>query len=181
MARGSEQRARWVAACGGGFALLAALAWWATRVPALPPVEGNRVGIDLGGERFTVELAADPGTQYRGLSFRESIAPTGGMLFAYPRPGAMQFVMRDCLVPIDIAFLDAGGRVLALHAMQVETPKQPWETPRQYEARLPRYEGPAATQFALEVAGGRLAELGVEVGARARFDIAAVLSRFTRD
>lgn len=183
MARGTrpaDARRGPVWACALGFALLAAALWWATRAPALPPVTDDQVGIDLAGERFVVELAADPATQHRGLSGRESIDPTGGMLFAYPAPQALQFVMRDCTVPIDIAYLDRGGRVLAFHAMRVETPRQPWETRRQYELRLPRYTSPAGAHFALEVAGGRLDELGVEVGSVARLDADAVLARLDR-
>lgn len=179
--RPDPARRPWVWACAVGFSLLAAGLWWATRAPALPPVSDDRVGIDLGGERFVVELAADPAAQHRGLSGRDSIDPNGGMLFGYPSAArALQFVMRDCEVPIDIAFLDRGGRVLAVHAMKVETPRQPWETPRQYEQRLPRYTSPAGAQFALEVAGARLEALGVGVGSHARFDVDAVLTRLHR-
>ncbi len=163
----------------GAFAVLAAALalWLAHREAGLPPIEGDHVGIDLGGVRFVVELAADPATQQRGLSGRDAIDPLGGMLFAYPSPRRLQFVMRDCRVPIDIAFLDGAGRVVALHAMKVETPRQAWETKRQYETRLPRYTSPPQAWFALEVAGGRLAELGVEVGSDARFDVRGVLAR----
>lgn len=177
MSPDSRVRRHLVRTCAVAFSLLAVGVWWVTRVPALAPVEGDVAGIDLGGVRFAAELAVDPGTQHRGLSGRDQIDPLGGMLFAYPSPRAMQFVMRDCLVPIDIAFLDTAGRVVALHEMKVETPRQPWETPRQYEARLPRYQSPPEAHFALEVAGGRFAELGVGVGALARFDTGAVLGR----
>ncbi len=173
----ASARARWVGVSGVVFVCLAAAIWWVTRAPALPPVDGDRVGIDLGGERFVVELAVEPAAQHRGLSGRDHIEALGGMLFAYPSPRAMQFVMRECLVPIDIAFLDRRGAVLAVHAMQVETPRQPWETPRQYEQRLRRYTSPAGAQFALELAGGRLRELGIDVGSRAFFDVAAVLAQ----
>lgn len=166
-----------MAACGIVFAGLALGVWWVTRAPALPPVEGDRVGVDLGGTRFVVELAAEAALQYRGLSGRESIDPLGGMLFVYPTPRAMQFVMRDCLVPIDIAFLDPRGEVVGIHAMEVEAPRQPWESAREYEQRLRRYGSPPGAQFALELAGGRLRELGVEVGSRAVFDLATVLAR----
>ena len=70
--------------------------------------------------------------------------------------------------------------MLAVHAMEVETPRQPWETPRQYEQRLRRYTSPADAQFALELAGGRLRELGIDVESRAVFDVAAVLAQLGR-
>ena len=180
MARRRGERSAWVGGAALVFVAAGLALWWGTRAPALPPIEGDRVGVDLAGERFVVELAADPVTQHRGLSGRNSIDPAGGMLFAYPVPQRLQFVMRDCLVPIDIAFLDRDGRVLAVHAMGVERPRQPWESQRQYELRLPRYTSPPATSFALELAGGRLAQLGVEAGSQARFDIEGVLAHLRR-
>ncbi len=177
MSAATRARGRWVPACGIVLACLALGLWWTTRAPALPPVEGDRVGVDLGDTRLVVELAVEATVQYRGLSGRASIDPLGGMLFVYPTPRAMQFVMRDCLVPIDIAFLDTRGTVVAVHAMEVETPRQPWESSREYEQRLRRYTSPPDAQFALELAGGRLRELGVGVGSRVRFDVATVLGR----
>ena len=42
----------------------------------------------------------------------------------------------------------------------------------QYERRLPEYPSGAPAQFAVELAGGRLAQLGVGVGTRLVFDAA---------
>jgi uncharacterized membrane protein (UPF0127 family) len=86
-------------------------------------------------------------------------------------------VMRDCPQPIDVAFLDAEGRVVAVHAMSPEPPRRPGETSYQYERRLPEYPSGAPAQFAVEVAGGRLAQLGVGVGSRLAFDSTALASR----
>ena len=47
----------------------------------------------------------------------------------------------------------------------------------QYERRLPGYPSGAPAQFAVEVAGGRLAQVGVQVGTRLVFDAAALASR----
>ena len=126
---------------------------------------------------FYAELAVDFATQVRGLSGRPEIDPEGGMLFAYPEAKPLIFVMRDCLAPIDIAFLDADARVVAIHSMAVEAPRQPWESPSDYQGRLQPYASGAPAQYAFESAGGRLAELGVRVGDRARFDRDGVLAK----
>ena len=86
-------------------------------------------------------------------------------------------VMRDCPEPIDVAFLDGEGRVVALHAMRPELPRQAGESAMQYERRLPEYRSGAPAQFAIEVAGGRLAQLGVQVGTRLAFDAADLARR----
>lgn len=148
----------------------------ATAPPRLG-ADDEGIAIDLGGARFHAELAVDFATQVRGLGGRERIDPEGGMLFAYPDAKPLVFVMRDCLAPIDIAFLDADARVVSMHTMTVETPKQPWESPRDYQARLQPYASGAPAQFAFETAAGRLAALGVRVGDRARFDLAGLRSK----
>jgi hypothetical protein len=148
-------------------------------LPALRCAQSEAAGVaaTIAGERFQLELAADPATRFRGLSGRSRIAPNGGMLFAFRPAQPLAFLMRDCPIPIDIAFLDGAGRVLAVHAMRVEPPRAPGESGGEYEARLPLYESGVAAQFAIEVAGGRLAELGLAPGDRVEFDRAAILAR----
>ena len=83
--------------------------------------------IRINDQVFFLELAADNARRLRGLGGRELIEEDGGMLFVFPRPRVLGFVMRDCLVPIDIAFLDQFGTVVATHEMPVE-PREPGES-----------------------------------------------------
>lgn len=135
------------------------------------------VPVRIAGELFQLEPALDPATRRRGLGGRRAIPDDGGMLFALPAPRIQAFVMRDCHVPIDVAFLDAGGRVVAIHAMRVEPPRRPGETASAYEARLRTYPSLRPAQFAVETAGGRLAEVGLVVGQRVFFDREAIARR----
>ena len=79
----------------------------------------------VAGEAFEVEVAVDPMDRMRGLSGRTAIPRNGGMLFVLPRPEPMSMVMRDCPIPIDVAFIDAMGRVVAIHEMTPEPPREP--------------------------------------------------------
>ena len=133
----------------------------------LPPLASARVVV--AGETFEVEVAADPMSRRRGLGGRTSIPRNGGMLFVLPHPRRLGMVMRDCPIPIDVAFVDAMGRVTAIHEMLPEPPRRPAETPFRYESRLPEYPSGEPIQFALETAGGRLADLGLRVGDRLHF------------
>ncbi len=135
------------------------------------------VPLTLRGRRLHLELAADPVTRMRGLGGRRHIPEGSGMLFSFRRSAPRQFLMRDCVVPIDIAFLDAEGRVTAVHTMPVEPPRRPDETPLAYEERLPLYGSGDPAQFAVETAGGALVDAGVQPGDVAEFDRAAVLRR----
>ena len=130
----------------------------------MPTVAARSVWLALGGETFTLELAADPVSRYRGLSGRSRIGRNGGMLFVYPDAAPRGMVMRDCPLPIDVAFLDASGRIVALSEMAPELPRAAGESRAAYERRLPIYRSGAPARFAIEVAGGRLAGLGVALG-----------------
>jgi len=141
--------------------------------PSAPDV----VWVAIGGETFTLEVAADPATRFRGLSGRSSIPRNGGMLFVLPRSRRMSMVMRDCPAPIDVAFLDAEGRVVTIHEMQSESPRGSREDSEAYERRLSQYPSGVPIRFAIETAGGRLRQLGVEVGQRLALDVEALASR----
>ncbi len=120
------------------------------------PVAGTQ-RVELGGEAFELELAVTAAEQFQGLSDRAVIAEDGGMLFVFAEPRVRVFVMRRCPVPIDVAFLDRGGRVLRTHAMKVE----PADTS---EDDLRRYSSVYPAQYAIEVAGGTLKRVGLKVG-----------------
>jgi len=126
--------------------------------------------VRIGGEWFHLELAADDATRIKGLGDRDYIAPDGGMLFVFPSAQVRSFVMRDCLVPIDIAFLDAAGRVVSMHEMTVEPPRAEGESDLAYDRRLRQYSSRFPMVFAVETAGGRLKEVGLKVGDRVGLD-----------
>jgi uncharacterized membrane protein (UPF0127 family) len=81
------------------------------------------------------------------------------MLFIYPRPEVLEFCMRGCVVPLDIAFINSDLRVVRMHTMAVEPDR----------AGRVSYSSQHPVQYALEVAGGSLGRLGVRVGDRVTF------------
>lgn len=126
----------------------------------------------IKGEPFHLELALTPQTRATGLMYRDHIPADGGMLFVEPTPQPQSFYMKNCLTPIDIAFLDAEGLVVATYAMKVEPPQTPGESEADYDQRMPRYLSGVPAQFALELRGGRLKALGIEIGDRLPLPIA---------
>jgi len=131
--------------------------------------------VTLGGERFTLELALDPASRFQGLSDRPSIDDRGGMIFVFPQAGVRRFVMRRCLVPIDIIFLSPTGRVVQTHAMQVEPID--WEQDTWSERDLTHYSSVWPAQFAIEIQGGLVASLGIEVGQQVSLPFEALVAR----
>lgn len=135
-----------------------------------PSVPAGFERVVIAGRPFTLELVADDATRMKGLGDRTSIPEDGGMLFSFPDSRIRQFVMRDCLVPIDIIFLDADGRIVAMHHMPIEDPKRDDEDAMQYELRLARYSSRYNARYAIELKGGMLENLDLQAGQQIRMD-----------
>jgi uncharacterized membrane protein (UPF0127 family) len=141
--------------------------------------------VSLGGKSFHLELALDQETRFKGLSGRTFIEPDGGMLFVFTRPLRLDFVMRDCPIPIDIVFLDGSGRITATHEMTPEPPRSEVEkvidpatgANQAYEDRLKRYSSGFDAQFVIEIRGGTLKTLNLKRGDKVNLDVAALKSR----
>ncbi len=114
--------------------------------------------VRIGRGEWTVELALTPEARYRGLSGRASIPPGTGMLFLYPGARRMDFCMRDCLVPIDIAFIGPDKRVVAMYTMEIDPSGE-----RSWSSGEP-------ARWVLEVAAGALEKAGVRVGSAVSFE-----------
>ena len=51
----------------------------------------------------------------RGLMYRPWLAPGTGMLFLFDPPRPVSFWMKNTLIPLDIRYYDAAGRLVAYH------------------------------------------------------------------
>ncbi len=123
-------------------------------------VGGSHLAVTIKGEAFNLELALDEETRIQGLSDRAEIARDGGMLFVFSDEQRRAFLMRRCLVPIDLAYLDAQGEVVWMHAMQIEP------NPNAPDNQLKLYNSHHPAQFAIEVRDGTLRRLGLRQGDR---------------
>jgi len=128
------------------------------------------IDVTVGGKTFRCKPALDPAAREQGLGGVTSIAPDEGMLFAFPDSDERTFWMRRCLIGLDIAFIDPQGFVTAVHTMPNEPLQAAGEDESAYLERLARYPSGGKAQYALEVAPGALAPLGVHRGSRAEFD-----------
>jgi uncharacterized membrane protein (UPF0127 family) len=106
-------------------------------------------------QRFTVEVAASPEQQERGLMYRRSVAPDHGMIFPYNPPQHVAFWMKNTVIPLDIIYIREDG-----HIARIFTAKPLDETP------MPSGEPIVAV---LEIGGGRAAQLGIKAGDIARW------------
>ena len=108
-----------------------------------------------GQARFAVELADTDAERSRGLMFVESMPRSAGMLFVYESPRRATFWMKNTLIPLDMIFADASGRVTKVH-----TNAQPQD--------LTTIDGGDGVKLVLEINGGLAARLGISPGAEMR-------------
>lgn len=110
---------------------------------------------DWGQARFTIELADDADERATGLMHRESLPRSAGMLFIYEAPAELTFWMRNTLIPLDLIFIDATGRVTRVH-----------HDARPLDETLIPSQGKALA--VLEVNGGMARALGIGPGSELR-------------
>ena len=130
------------------------------------PVDGGVEEVRIGEITFNLELALSTERRRQGLGGREMLPADGGMLFAFPRAAQQRFWMYDCLMDIDIAYLDPIGYITAIHTMPKEAPRGVDELEVDYQNRLPGYPSRYPAQFVIELAPGMFETLGLEAGDR---------------
>ena len=111
-----------------------------------------------GKHRFNVELAETPVQQEQGLMFRRELAPDAGMLFDFKHPTMATMWMRNTLIPLDMLFVDAQGRIVNIHERAVP----------QSDAII---AAAAPVRAVIELNGGTAARLGIKPGDRVLFPI----------
>ena len=122
------------------------------------------IGLQVGDTRYAMELATTDTTRARGMGGRGTFPAGTGMLFVNPGDQVRRYWMVDCLVDIDVAFIDRFGRITAMHRMKAEPPRGSGERYDRYSARLKRYSSRRPARYALELPSGELSRLGLKVG-----------------
>jgi uncharacterized membrane protein (UPF0127 family) len=112
----------------------------------LPTIELN-AGIHL----IRAEVASTFETRAQGLMFRKYLGPNEGMLFVFPQAEAQCMWMKNTLIPLSVAFMDAQGKIVSVSEMQPQT-----ET---------THCAAAPATYALEMSGGWFAAKGLKAGA----------------
>ena len=135
------------------FALLLSLAGCSREEPLEP---GFQLVTLPGGQRIRAEVLTRQDDMMRGMMFRESLAPDRGMLFVHRVPGRYSYWMFQCLIPLDIIWLDSSRKIVEISP---ETP--PCRTER---GLCPHYGGNQDALYVLELAGGMARKYGLKLG-----------------
>jgi uncharacterized protein len=126
-------------------ALLLFAATLAGAEPALRTIQ-----IKVGAHALRVEIAATDAQRQKGLMFRERMARNDGMLFIFDEPAYHSMWMKNTLIPLSVAFVDAQGTILNILDME----------PHSLDTRMSA--GPAV--YAIETNKGWFAQKGIKAG-----------------
>ncbi len=141
--------------CRTGLMVAVLVGWAGTAFAACQPETVQIRGSDGTVMQFRVEVADDGAERSQGLMFRERMASSAGMLFVYDKPQRAQFWMENTLIPLDMIFADAAGRVTTVHANAIPRDRTP-------------IDGGSGVQFVLEINGGLASRLGIVKGSELR-------------
>ena len=111
----------------------------------LPVVE-----LTAGMHRIRAELADTFPTRIQGLMHRKSLAPNAGMLFVFDQAEIQCMWMKNTLIPLSVAFIDAAGAIVNIADMQ------PHDETSHCAAR--------PVPYALEMERGWFAKRGIKPG-----------------
>lgn len=113
------------------------------------------VRMTINGIEFTVEIAKTENEKTTGLMFREHLDQTAGMIFVYEKDKKMSFYMKNTLIPLSIAFLNAEGKIMQIEDME--------------PLNLETVNSRGAVRYALEVNKGTFEKYGITEGDRVIF------------
>ena len=86
------------------------------RTPPQPPLPTIR--LQIGASTLQAEVADETDERTTGLMGRTELAEGTGMLFVFDQPRRLGFWMRDTLVPLSIAYINAAGLIREIHDLQ---------------------------------------------------------------
>jgi uncharacterized membrane protein (UPF0127 family) len=109
-----------------------------------------------GPQRFSVELALTPEQEMQGLMYRPRMDADAGMLFDFGNSEIRTFWMRNTLIPLDMLFVAADGKIVDIHERAVPLSED-----------LIASSAPA--RAVLELNGGTVSRLGIKIGDTVRY------------
>ena len=121
-------------------------------VVATAHAELPTVQLKAGMHLIRAEVAADNATRMQGLMHRQSLGANAGMLFIFDEAQIHCMWMKNTLIPLSVAFIDASGTIINIADMQPHSEQS-------HCASTPAV-------FALEMTRGWFAQRGVKAGTK---------------
>lgn len=125
-------------------------------LPFVPqqPIFSN---LEISGAVLKVELADTAAKRAKGLSGRQGLKESEGMLFVFEKADKHPFWMKGISFPLDFVWINGSKVVDILQNIQPPNPGQ-------QDASLSIYSSKVETDKVLEVAAGTVEKLDIKVG-----------------
>jgi uncharacterized membrane protein (UPF0127 family) len=117
------------------------------RLPTVPLV--------VGGKKLAAEIADEDAEREAGMMFRRTMAAGEAMVFVFDTPQKVAFWMKNTLVPLSVAYVNASGMILEIHDLK---PKDETAVPSRFDTVL----------YAIEVPQGWFLANGILPGAQVK-------------
>ena len=117
----------------------------------------NTSSIRYKGRKIRLLIADNFARQLVGLMYRNGISDGEGMLFIFGRSSGWGIWMQNMRFPIDIVWLDGGGKVI-----DIKRDAQPCRSIFNCETYRPRTD----SRYVLELSSGGAARHGIGIGDR---------------
>lgn len=113
--------------------------------------------VELGGQRYVIEIADDDAERARGLMYRDAMEADRGMLFIHDNQEPQAYWMKNTKIALDILYFDNSRKLVS---QQRDVP------PCSLGDACPSYPSNAPARYVLELNAGEAARLKLEDGAQ---------------
>jgi len=110
--------------------------------------------VEIGGQRFSVEIADTRQKQNLGLMYRNEMPADHGMLFIFPNEAPRSFWMKNTRIPLDIMYFNKDLNMVSASL----------NTPPCRVSRCPAYPSTEPAMYVLELNAGTAEKLGIGPG-----------------
>jgi hypothetical protein len=100
---------------------------------------------------FKVEIASSPIKRTRGLMWRQNLPVDHGMLFVSSSAEIQSFWMKNTLIPLDIIFIDADGKIVDIKRNFLPCKNDPCES----------YSSVRPAKYVLEINAGQAEKIKI--------------------
>lgn len=123
--------------------------------PLLGCASGGSPWVEIGGQRYQVEIADDGPERNRGLMYRDQLPAGTGMLFLHDTQEPLAYWMKNTRIPLDIFYFDSQRKLVSVSKGVPSC---------SLGDRCPPYPSAGPALYVLELNAGEAGRLGVKKG-----------------
>jgi uncharacterized membrane protein (UPF0127 family) len=137
---------------------------WLATLLSLPLLAGGGGTVAFRQTSFMAEVAVAPQETAKGLMYRQNLAKDRCMFFVFSEDGYHPIWMKNCLIALDVAWIDGEGHV-------VETVEHVPPCSPMRGDDCPTFGGTVPARYFIEFPSGTFKRLGLKKGERLGWEL----------